>query len=385
MFRFDSGSFVAAHGFQSHRMRPNPTNPAIRSTHPRGSTPLPGPEKNRWGLTNIEGTGRGRECRNAIATDVEPVAWPARSSNPPAATTKQTSARSRRGSMFWLTVARLAWDVEALAPRPSPAPTTRRKIRRRSTRCPTRLRGTPRPLEPQPDLLRGPPPSRWPRTREHRAFSIPFGMPSRIGSRAHLHCCETKNRIDRVARRLPLADSGCQGPSPSSGQSVVLARWTSIARSPMRVDQSVPLEPPEQWVDRAFAHDGETPLPQTLRHFVAVRRAFAHDRKQAQVEHSAQELGPAAAALSHAPHASRPLPCSARDQPAGRSRERWPVQPHSERGRIVMAGRPLTRACACYEAGNCTCCACARSEALSALRMYPPAIALSRLFVYWAM
>ena len=38
-----------------------------------------------------------------------------------------------------------------------------------------------------------------------------------------------------------------------------------------------------------------------------------------------------------------------------------------------------------YEAGNCTCSAWASSEALSALRMYPPAIALFRLFVYWAM
>jgi hypothetical protein len=34
--------------------------------------------------------------------------------------------------------------------------------------------------------------------------------------------------------------------------------------------------------------------------------------------------------------------------------------------------------------GNCTCSACARSEALSALRMYPEAMALSRLFVYCA-
>ena len=34
------------------------------------------------------------------------------------------------------------------------------------------------------------------------------------------------------------------------------------------------------------------------------------------------------------------------------------------------------------QAGNCTCSACARSEALSALRMYPEAMALSRLLVY---
>ena len=37
------------------------------------------------------------------------------------------------------------------------------------------------------------------------------------------------------------------------------------------------------------------------------------------------------------------------------------------------------------EAGNCTCSAWANNAALSALRMYPPAIALFRLFVYWAM
>ena len=38
-----------------------------------------------------------------------------------------------------------------------------------------------------------------------------------------------------------------------------------------------------------------------------------------------------------------------------------------------------------HEAGNCTCSAWARSEARSALRMYPPAMALSRLLVYSAM
>ena len=35
-----------------------------------------------------------------------------------------------------------------------------------------------------------------------------------------------------------------------------------------------------------------------------------------------------------------------------------------------------------YGAGNCTCSAWASNEALSALRMYPEATALSRLLVY---
>ena len=43
---------------------------------------------------------------------------------------------------------------------------------------------------------------------------------------------------------------------------------------------------------------------------------------------------------------------------------------------------PRCRDCRNYEAGNCTCSAWASNEALSALRMYPEAIALSRLFVY---
>jgi hypothetical protein len=54
-------------------------------------------------------------------------------------------------------------------------------------------------------------------------------------------------------------------------------------------------------------------------------------------------------------------------------------------GRVGPCRRRRPRRHLWAQEGNCTCSAWASSEALSALRMYPEAMALSRLFVYCAM
>src|ERR1700677_4814184 len=92
-FRSASGCLAGDHGLQNHSVRANPRTPAIRSTKPRSSTPIPGPEKNRCGLTKIAGTCRGNGRRTASAdADTAPTARPARSGSPTAATATQTSA-----------------------------------------------------------------------------------------------------------------------------------------------------------------------------------------------------------------------------------------------------------------------------------------------------
>src|SRR5271165_3803825 len=86
-FRSASGGLGVDHGLQNHKVRVNPRTPAIRSTKPTRSTPIPAPEKYRCGLTKIVGTCRGNGRRTAIAdADIEPTPRPARSSNPTAAT-----------------------------------------------------------------------------------------------------------------------------------------------------------------------------------------------------------------------------------------------------------------------------------------------------------
>src|SRR5271156_6158029 len=85
------GSACEDHGLQTHRVTTRPRRPSSRRTQPAGSTPTPGPEKNR--CTKTPGPGRGKPGRTANAeTDTALALRPTSNKSPTAATPRLISA-----------------------------------------------------------------------------------------------------------------------------------------------------------------------------------------------------------------------------------------------------------------------------------------------------
>ena len=80
----------------------------------------------------------------------------------------------------------------------------------------------------------------------------------------------------------------------------------------MRLDEAVPLEAAEQWIDGALADNGQAARAEPLRHLVPVRGLLGDDRKQAEVEHSPEQLAATALGCCHAAQGTTGLPCDAR-------------------------------------------------------------------------
>ena len=90
---------------------------------------------------------------------------------------------------------------------------------------------------------------------------------------------EAKHRIDGVPGRPPFGDAPGEGAPASRRGPVVLARRPTVALRSVGVHEPGALEPAEQWIDRALAHDGQAAGAQSLRHLVAVRRPLVHRRR----------------------------------------------------------------------------------------------------------
>src|SRR5262249_25589375 len=126
------------------------------------------------------------------------------------------------------------------------------------------------------------------------------GTPRRTASRCHLRRRDPEDRIDRVARRLPLCDAGGERAPPGLRPAGGLAGRPAVARGAVGLDEALALQPPEQGVDRPFADDREAAGPEPFRHLVAVGRLFLDDAEQAEVEHAAEQLAAPLLVVCHA-------------------------------------------------------------------------------------